>query len=48
MIAYAGAQRLARGETSGWDLNAEPTEIMRGPIRQLKAQLPVGSGQGEE
>ena len=31
MIAYTGAQHLARGERSGWDLNAEPTEIMRGP-----------------
>lgn len=31
MIAYVGAKRLARGEKSGWDLNAYPTEMMRGP-----------------
>lgn len=31
MIAYVGARRLARGESSPWDLNAYPTEIMKGP-----------------
>ena len=33
MIAYVGARRLARGETSALDLNAYPTEIMRGPVK---------------
>jgi len=33
MIAFVGVKRLARGEVSGWNLNAEPTELMRGPIK---------------
>ncbi len=31
MIAYVGAKRLAHGETSPWDLNANPTEMLKGP-----------------
>ncbi len=33
MIAYVGAKRIGRGESSPWDLNAQPTEMMRGPIK---------------
>lgn len=31
MIAYVGGRRLIKGERAGWDLNAYPTEMMRGP-----------------
>lgn len=34
MIAYVGARRLARGESSPLDLNAFPTEMMTGPIKK--------------